>query len=76
MIKVRLEGTKEELDEFLAGFRPGYKILNESSPYANGGRANTCGSILTSSNIPSRSYLRSRRGKCFLFKKIPDSLEF
>lgn len=37
MIKVRLEGTKEELEDFLAGFRPGYKILNESAPYANRG---------------------------------------
>lgn len=37
MIKVRVEGTKEELEEFLAGFRPGYKILNESAPYANRG---------------------------------------
>ena len=37
MVKVRLEGTKEDLEEFLVGFRPAYKILSESAPYANRG---------------------------------------
>lgn len=39
MIKIRLEGTEEEIEEFLAGFRPGYKILSESQPYANRGKS-------------------------------------
>ena len=39
MIKVRLEGMPEELEDFLAGFRPAYKILNESSSYPNRGKS-------------------------------------
>ena len=39
MLKIRIEGTPEEIEEFLAGFRPQYKILNESAPYANRGKS-------------------------------------
>ena len=39
MLKIRLEGTEEEIEEFLAGFRPAYKILSESQPYANRGKS-------------------------------------
>ena len=39
MIKVRLEGTPEEIEDFLAGFRPGYKILSESASYPNRGKS-------------------------------------
>ena len=39
MLKIRLEGTREEIEEFLSGFRPQYKILNESAPYANRGKS-------------------------------------
>ena len=39
MIKVRLEGLPEEIEDFLAGFRPGYKILSESASYPNRGKS-------------------------------------
>lgn len=39
MLKIRLEGTEEEIEDFLAGFRPGYKILSESASYPNRGKS-------------------------------------
>lgn len=39
MIKIRLEGTQEEIEDFMSGFRPQYNVLSESAPYANRGKS-------------------------------------
>ena len=39
MIKIRLEGTQEEIEDFMAGFRPQYNVLSESAPYSNRGKS-------------------------------------
>lgn len=39
MLKIRVEGTREEIEDFMSGFRPQYRVLSESAPYANRGKS-------------------------------------